>query len=627
MQQLRSEILILLIVCCCCVSSVALAAITPEQRAKIKELSDKATGANELYSNGKLFDASKHVGEIQGQLVELMKNDDAALHRLVRPLYTKLSRLHGTLELEGAELEPLPSWEDLVIGKATSDNSQMSEGISFKTDVAPWLVTACGNCHINNQRGEFSLANYNDLMKGPPEGTVIFPGSNTGNRIVELIENGDMPRGNGKVAPEQLATLKQWIVEGAKFDGPDPSVPLASFAAGSPSPAPANPPADVKVQMATGTETVSFARDIAPILKENCNGCHIAGRQASGNFRMNNFDQLLRGGDSGAVIVSGNIDDSLLIKKLNGTAGQRMPAGGRPALPTTQIDLISTWIREGAKFDGPAPNADIDEVINLAWAANASHTELSKRRQERSLASWTRVLPNDQPTSAGNEEVFALGNITPARLESIVKQLTEATALVKKQLNAPEKQPLIKGGLAVFVLKSRYDYSEFGRMTENRELPKGWLGHWQANPLDVYGVLAGDADIPDEQIQSLALQIAAGAYLGSLDGTPTWFAEGVARNLVSNNYRRSDPRVKQWQASLPAANQQIDQAKTLIEGRLDEEAAGVVGMALTQFMMERSNRRRFDKLLSLLRDGQNFNQALTTTYAPPEILIKNWLGK
>ncbi len=74
-------------------------------------------------------------------------------------------------------------------------------------------------------------------------------------------------------------------------------------------------------------ETVSFARDIAPVLKENCNGCHIAGRQASGNFRMDTFAQLLRGGDSGKVIANQKPADSLLVKKLKGEAGLRMPAG------------------------------------------------------------------------------------------------------------------------------------------------------------------------------------------------------------------------------------------------------------------------------------------------------------
>ena len=64
-----------------------------------------------------------------------------------------------------------------------------------------------------------------------------------------------------------------------------------------------------------------------------------------------------------------------------------------------------------------------------------------------------------------------------------------------------------------------------------------------------------------------------------------------------------------------------------MSGRLDEEAAGLVGMGITSFMLDRANRRRFDQLLELLRQGQTFEAACTATFAPPETLIKSWLGK
>lgn len=602
-----------------CSATSVLAAVTAEQRAKVDQLVAMTREAGSLFSAEKYAESAAVVIELQKDLIELMKSKDPALQRLVRPIYARLGNARGLLELEGAELGPLPSWEELT----SEMSSEMPDAVSFKEDIAPWFISSCGNCHINNRRGQFSMANFADLMKGPPEGTVIFPGSDTGNRIVEVIESGDMPRGGGKVSPEQLTSLKKWIAEGANFDGPDPTAALASYAkaAGQPTPPPA-----MTASKATGNETVSFAKDIAPILKENCNGCHIAGRQASGNFRMDNFAQLLRGGDSGAVIADKSPVDSLLIKKLKGESGQRMPAGGRPALSDEKIQLISTWIREGATFDGPTPNSNIEVVINQAWASAATHDELFQRRQERALANWKRVLPNDEPSSASSDEIFVLGNVPPARIESIVKQVENGLAIVKKQFGAPAKEPLVKGGVAVFVLKSRYDYSEFGRMTENRQLPKEWLGHWQADPLDVYGVLAGDNEISDDQAEAVALQVVAGAYLGSFNEVPSWFAEGVARNLVITNYRR-DPRVKQWQASIPVAGQQIDNAKTLLEGRLDEEAAGVAGMALTNFMMGRNNRRRFDKLIELLHEGKPFDDALTYTYAQPEALVKSWLGK
>lgn len=601
------------------------AAVTEEQRNQLERLNTQIQTAGTLYADGKFVESAETISAVQRELLELLKTKDAALHRLAKPLFARLGRAHGLLELEGAELAPLPAWETLL---AAEDERPASAAgmISFKADVAPWLVTACGNCHINNRRGKFSMASFENLMQGVSGAAVLFPGSSRGSRLVEVIESGDMPRGGGKVSAEQLTALKNWIDQGAKFDGPDPTAAMPSYAFSDSTGSTADP-SSLELKTATGQETVSFAKDIAPILKKNCQGCHIAGRQASGNLRMDTFAQLLRGGDSGVILSPARVEESLLIKKLKGQSGQRMPAGGRPPLADEQIELISTWIREGAAFDGPSPDTNIETVVNQAWAASADHTELFERRQQRALERWTRVQPNENPATAKNEEIFVVGNVPPARIESVLLDLDKAIAQTKKLLRLKQTGPLLKGGITVFVLKNRYDYSEFGRMTENRELPKEWLGHWHADPVDAYCVLAADGEMDSEQTAAVALQVICGAYLGSFADVPTWFAEGVARSLVRTSFRRDDPRVLAWQRALPNALLKVDDSKALLEGRLDQETAGLVGMNLAVLMMDRANRRRFDSLLELLRDGQTFTQACTAAYAPPEILVKGWLGK
>lgn len=417
---------------------------------------------------------------------------------------------------------------------------------------------------------------------------------------------------------------------------------LVAAAPDAPSAAPDTPSADINdmnesptrgdTDQSQSERTISFARTIAPILRDNCRGCHIGDRQASGGLRMDNFAQLTRGGDSGEIVTAGNSSDSLLVQRLKGEGGDRMPAGGRPALSDEQIAAIATWIDAGAVFDGPSAEMNIQTVIDQVWADSSNHQELFERRQQLALQRWGRVLPNDSPLTASNEGLFVLGNVPQDRLDAILGQLQTAVSSTQKLLKAPADQPLIRGGLVVFVLKSRYDYSEFGRMTEGRELPKQWLGHWHADPLDAYGVLAADNSISDaraaeKQADALALQIVSGAYIGSFAQVPTWFAEGVARNLVKNAFRRGDARLAVWQQAYPAALLKVESAKTLLEGRLDQEAAGLVGMGLTGFMMERNNRRRFDQLLEMLRAGQTFDAACTATFAPPEALVTNWLGK
>ncbi len=506
LPYMSSKLYVWLFICLATITlpSALCHAVTEEERSRVVELAVGVSDAGNLYAAGSFAQSAAKIGEVQKELIELLKSKDAALHGLLKPIYTRLVRAHGLLELEGAELTALPSW--------------------------------------------------NELTSVPDTPTFASPTS------------------------------------------------------------------------------VSFAKSIAPILTTNCQGCHIAGQQASGGLRMDTFSQLLRGGDSGAAIVPGNAAESLLIKKVKGESGDRMPAGGRPPLTNDEVASIATWINKGATFDGPSPEMNISTVIAQVWAGSASHRELFERRQQRSLERWTKVLPGDQPATAASDELFVLGNVPPERINTTLIIVSQANALAKKLLKAPAGEPLLKGGLTVFVLKSRYDYSEFGRMTESRELPKEWLGHWHADPLDAYSVLAADAaatDIKpsDKTAEAVALQIVVGAYLGAHSQVPTWFAEGVARNLVKTTFRRGDERINLWQQNYPAALLKAENAKTLLEGRLDEEAAGLVGMGLTGFLMERNNRRRFDQLLELLRAGKSFEDACAATFATPEIMVKTWLGK
>ena len=65
-------------------------------------------------------------------------------------------------------------------------------------------------------------------------------------------------------------------------------------------------------------------------------------------MNLGSFSSLMNGGNSGAVVISGNGSGSRLIQKLQGTAsGFQMPKGGSP-LDETTINLIKTWIDEGA---------------------------------------------------------------------------------------------------------------------------------------------------------------------------------------------------------------------------------------------------------------------------------------
>jgi hypothetical protein len=95
------------------------------------------------------------------------------------------------------------------------------------------------------------------------------------------------------------------------------------------------------------SKEISFQQRVKPIFQSyGCNGCH----GGSGGLFVQTVAQLLQGGNHGPAIVPGKADSSNLIKKLSPAPpfGDRMPQGG-PYAPDSTIQIIRTWINEGAK--------------------------------------------------------------------------------------------------------------------------------------------------------------------------------------------------------------------------------------------------------------------------------------
>jgi hypothetical protein len=93
---------------------------------------------------------------------------------------------------------------------------------------------------------------------------------------------------------------------------------------------------------------VDFATSIHPILAGRCAPCHSGDRPQAG-LSVESRESLLKGGSHGAAMVAGKPDDSLLLKRVTGSAGPQMPPGG-PKLTDAQIASLKAWIAEGAPW-------------------------------------------------------------------------------------------------------------------------------------------------------------------------------------------------------------------------------------------------------------------------------------
>ena len=62
-----------------------------------------------------------------------------------------------------------------------------------------------------------------------------------------------------------------------------------------------------------------FEKRIRPILAERCYECHSAEKKQKGGLSLDTREAVLRGGDTGPVLVAGNPDKSLLIEAVRYT--------------------------------------------------------------------------------------------------------------------------------------------------------------------------------------------------------------------------------------------------------------------------------------------------------------------
>lgn len=608
---------------------VAQVTITPAMRKAENALRVKVTRAGNWFAQGKIDESADLVVEAQKEFEEQMKGADQQRLALYSKVYNMLKKAHALLELEGIELPelkqpmvakpmPKPPVNPGNPAKGPMTLDAVPEGkISFVNHVTPILMAKCGNCHVRQARGMFSMESFETLMKGPDAGVVIFAKDAAGSRLIEVIEEGDMPRGGLKVTNIELAVLKKWIDEGAEYDAADPKALLVDL----------NPNASVgdlpvvKPMKSTGTETVSFKNDVAPILMQNCAACHGFGDRPSGRFDLASFSAMMRGGENGPPILPGNSEESFLVKKLLGTGGgQRMPRGRDP-LDDAQMEIITTWINEGATFDGLDFTTNIRRVVAIAVAEKSTHEELAAQRTALAASNWKLAMPGISHATADTTNFHLLGTQTEAQLKEFG---TQAEAIAKKvglALKRPADEPLLKGKITLYFFNARYDYGEFGTMIEKRSLPRQWKGHFNYDIVDAYGTVL----IPrseDYTFDGLVAQHVAGIYARSIGDVPAWFSNGLAR-VMAARVVKDDPRIDAWKESINAAANRASKSSDIVTGKLGGEDGDLLAYSYVQFLM--GNQARWNLLMKAVGNGANFKDAFTRAYGDtPEKISEIW---
>jgi len=97
--------------------------------------------------------------------------------------------------------------------------------LTLERDVRPILKEHCFQCHGEGEKlkGGVDLRLRRFMEKTTKDGDhVMVPGKPEESEMVELVREGEMPEKGKKLTPAEIATIEQWIQQGAKTVRPEP---------------------------------------------------------------------------------------------------------------------------------------------------------------------------------------------------------------------------------------------------------------------------------------------------------------------------------------------------------------------------------------------------------------------
>lgn len=188
-------------------------------------------------------------------------------------------------------------------------------------------------------------------------------------------------------------------------------------------------------EILSDTNTALFTAMVHPILEKKCYSCHNE-EKTKGGLIMTDTLSLLKGGESGRVLLPGNADSSLMVQSmlLPLEDEKHMPPDGKPQLTAQEKEIIIAWINSGASFSKKASAYIPDESIRKLYDAN---TRTKKQKQytfrsadSKTLASLNSHFMTVKPLFGGSPALKASLFLASEYVPEHLKQLLQ----VKQQL-------------------------------------------------------------------------------------------------------------------------------------------------------------------------------------------------
>jgi mono/diheme cytochrome c family protein len=156
-------------------------------------------------------------------------------------------------------------------------------------------------------------------------------------------------------------------------------------------------------KMARGTDI--FKKHVRTVLVNQCLKCH-GGAKTEGELDITDRDRLLKGGDHGPAIVSGDPKKSLLYLMATHDKKPGMPYK-EPKLSDEIIRQIAAWIENGAPYDSPL----VARKDTAAWIDKKITLEARQHWSYQSFKTTTPPMVKDEKWIKTNVDRYILAKL------------------------------------------------------------------------------------------------------------------------------------------------------------------------------------------------------------------------
>ncbi len=130
-----------------------------------------------------------------------------------------------------------------------------------------------------------------------------------------------------------------------------------------------------------------FEAKIRPLIVTRCLDCH-GSEKSKGGLRLDSRDAIMKGAESGPVVLPGKPDESPLIAAIRYEGDVQMPPKGK--LKAEEIASLTDWVKRGAFWPAARPTAGLSHV-ELDFASIRCRCRL--QFQDYRLATVVLVIP------------------------------------------------------------------------------------------------------------------------------------------------------------------------------------------------------------------------------------------